>query len=112
MNDIVSPMHEFSTELDRMTREGPAGEDASADAITGLQADAGASGAYQLAHREHAGRPGANHDDIGTNRRPARMTHHAPFGDSWPTERADMNYRRPGRTRSSPFCLGSPPSSL
>jgi hypothetical protein len=29
------------------------------------------SGAYELAHGEHSGGPGADHDDIGTNRQPA-----------------------------------------
>jgi hypothetical protein len=44
--------------------ERAAGEDPPADAVAGFEADGGASGLNQLAHREHAGRPSADDDDI------------------------------------------------
>ena len=74
MHDVAFAMHEFRPELDRVTREGAPGEDASPDAIARLDADGGESGADQLAHGEHAGGPGADHDDIGTNRQLAWTT--------------------------------------
>jgi hypothetical protein len=74
MHDVVFAMHEFRPELDRVPREGAAGEDASPDAIAGLHANGGDSGADQLAHGEHSSGPGADHDDIGTNRLPAWTT--------------------------------------
>jgi hypothetical protein len=74
MNDIAFAVHEFSPELDGVTCEGTPGENASPDAIPRLDADGGEAGAYQLAHGEHSGRPGADHDDIGTNRQPAGTT--------------------------------------
>jgi hypothetical protein len=41
MNDVAFAVHEFSPELDGVTREGAPGEDASPDAIARLDADSG-----------------------------------------------------------------------
>ena len=71
MKDVSFPVHEFSPELDGVTRERAPGENASPNAIARLHADRCESGAYQLAHGEHSGGPGADHDDIGTKRQPA-----------------------------------------
>src|SRR5262245_2128736 len=71
MNNGICAMHEFGAKFDGVTRQGSPGEDSSPDAVLRLEVNGGAAAVYEFAHRENAGRPGADDDDIGPIRQPA-----------------------------------------